>query len=264
MRIIFHTINQLLQQEHVTFFPDLRRKFMQFLESKNLQYYVEDDKYKKHYEEAKKFAGILTYEDHRRTYWALDHLLPKSVGTTIELVAYLYLLRNSGGYVVPLLLQQRLLGIRDHLLAPDYLLVVGRKVYGIEVEQLGDTGKVRQSNEFVSETGIPVLTASVPNTIPLRCCVCKRWILFCDAVIEKFCDISQPLGSDRIHCEGCNEEIYHGRLRPGDNEYHYHLRCVQNNDYVQNILVDPEQRQKRLIAYFPHLQGLERLVQPTQ
>src|SRR3990172_255019 len=101
MRIIFYTINQLLLQEHVTSFPELRRKFMAFLEGRNLECYIEDDNYRLEYDKAKKFDGALTYREHKDTYWAVDHLLPKSLGSATEFVVYLYLLRHSGGYIIP-------------------------------------------------------------------------------------------------------------------------------------------------------------------
>jgi len=260
MRIVFFTINQLLLQEHITAFPDQRKKFMNHLEERKLHFFIEDEKYRQYYEEAKKSQNHLTYREHKRVYWAADHLLPKSVGTAIELAVFLYLIRNKVGYVIPLLLQQRLLALKDHLIAPDFLVAKRGRIFGIEVEQAARTGKTRQSNAFMAETGIPVLTASILDTFPLRCYECRRWILYCDNIIDKFCDLAHKIESDQITCDSCNQVVYYGRLKKGDDEYHYHLECAQRYRYVRELLEDEKQSRKRLVAYFPSVGGLERVV----
>jgi len=260
MRMILYTINQLLQEEHITYFPELRRRFLTYLENRGLDNLIEDARYKENYEIAKKLDEPLGYKEHKGVYWSIDHLLPKSLGTVIELVVYLFLMRNSGSYVLPLLLHQRMPSLTKHIIPPDFLVVKQGRVFGIEVKQLRPTiREVRHTNEFMLESGIPVLTASVPNTVPLRCPKCNKWILYCDNIIDKFCDFSDKIESEKIQCEGCNEEIYFGRLGSGEREYHYHLRCVHDLPYVKEVLAKPDQRSKRLIAYFPYVQGLERL-----
>jgi hypothetical protein len=260
LRIILLTVNQLLLQEHVTYFPSLRRKFQKFLEDSQIAFFLEDEDYKGEYEAAKQVERPLTFREDRDTYWAVDHLLPKSIGLAVELLVYLYLLRNNVGYVVPLLLQQRLLGSKDHLIAPDFLVIRQGRVFGVEVEQGGRTGKIRQSNTFMQESGMPILTASIPTTFPMRCKVCNRWILFCDNVIDKFSDLAYQITSPEIVCDSCNQVVYYGRLEKGGDQYHYHLKCVDDNPYVKAVLSKEEQSSKRLIAYFPHVEGLERLV----
>ncbi len=260
LRILLTSVNQLLLQEHVTYVPALRKGFLAFLESQKLDFYIEDKRYQEHYEKAKKSDKPLTYQEDRYTYWSIDHLLPKSVGLSIELVVFLYLLRNLSGYVIPLLLEQRLLGIPGHLISPDFLVVQRGKVFGVEVEQGGRTGKIRQSNSFMQETGIPILTASVPTTFPMRCKVCDKWILFCDNIIDRFCDLGNRIESPEMPCDSCNQVVYYGRLRKGEDEWHYHLDCVKKEPYVKDRLADKDKRMKHLIAYFPNVEGLERLV----
>jgi len=260
LRILITTVNQLLIQEHVTYFPKLRAEFLEFLEKRKIDFYIEGEKYAEYYKKAKRSDKALTYSDDRYTYWSIDHLLPKSVGLSIELVVFLYLLRSLSGYVIPLLLEQRLLGNPEHLVSPDFLVVQRGRVFGVEVEQGGKTGKVRQSNTFMQETGIPILTASVPTTFPLRCKVCNKWILFCDNIIDNFCNLKYKIDSSWISCDSCNQVVYFGRLEKGGDEYHYHFDCVKKEQYVKEKLADKDQREKRLIAYFPHVEGLERLV----
>jgi hypothetical protein len=186
------------------------------------------------------------------------------VGTAIEFAVFLYLIRNRIGYVIPLLLEQRVLGTRDHLIAPDFLILQKGRIFGVEVEQSARTGKTRQSNRFMTETGIPVLTGSIPNTFPLRCKECKRWILFCDNIIDKFCDLSYQIKSQQIACDSCNSVVYYGRLEKGWDEYHYHLTCAEKYQYVKDLLQDEKNRKKRLVAYFPWVQGLETLMEEYQ
>ena len=150
MRMILYTINQLLQEEHITYFPELRRRFLAYLEKQGLDCLIEDEKYKKNYEIAKNSHEPLGYREHKGVYWAIDHLLPKSLGTVIELVVYLFLMRNSGGYVLPLLLQQRLPSLTKHIIPPDFLVVKQGRVFGIEVKQLRPTiGEVGRINEYM-------------------------------------------------------------------------------------------------------------------
>ena len=259
MRMMFYTINQLLIQEHVTGFPALRKKFMKHLEDAHLDNYIESKKYEKNYKKAKASSSWLTYQKDGDVYWAVDHLLPKSLGAAVELTVYLYLIRNKIGYVVPLLLEQRLLGLDDHLVAPDFLVVKYGSIYGVEVEQLAKTGKTHQSNPFVAETDIPVITASTLRTFPLRCPECRRWILFCDNIIDKFCNLKYRITSQKITCSKCNEVVYYGRLEKGGQALHYHLKCVEKYPYVTALLKKKEQRKRHLVAYFPYARGLEKL-----
>lgn len=225
-----------------------------------MDYYIEGDEYRENYKKAKESEDPLNHKNDKKVYKAIDRLLPKSLGTAVELVIYLYLLRHRIGYVIPLLLHQRLLGLDSHLIAPDFLVVTKGKVFGVEVEQSARTGKIRQSNEFMAETGIPVLTASVPTTFPLRCPDCHKWILFCDNIILKYADIDYPIAKNKIQCDSCNEVVYLGRIEKGGLEFHYHLHCAEKYDYVKAILADPKKRSKHLVAYFPSVQGLDRLI----
>ncbi len=260
LRILLLTVNELLLQEHVTYFPNLRRDFQNTLDKSNIDFFIEDEEYRSKYEEARASNDKLTYKDHGKVYRAVDRLIPKVPGTAVELIVYLYLLRSNVGYVIPLLLQQRLLGKDGHLVPPDFLVMKQGRIFGIEVEQLGATGKIQQSNAFMTETGIPVLTGSLPKAFPFRCPVCDRWILFCDNIIEKFSDLNYQMPSSYLTCDTCNEVVYFGRIKAGEDELHYHYRCISGERYVKNVLSNPAQRAKRLRGYFPYVDGLGSLV----
>lgn len=59
-------------------------------------------------------------DDIRDLYYAVDSLLPKSIGSVIELVVYLYLIRHDFGYVIPLTLHQRLFDRKGHLIVLNF------------------------------------------------------------------------------------------------------------------------------------------------
>lgn len=272
-KAILYVINQLLLQEPITMktYADLRKKLMQFMRKQGIENFFENESSEQIYKEAMAFAGDLSYADKtRQLYYAVDSLLPKSIGTVIELIVYLYLIRHNCGYVVPLLLHQRLLSKESHLIEPDFLVIKNGKIFGIEVKQAwGDVPD--HIFTFSSETTIPVIVARVPNTVPLRCPVCNRWILYCDEVIEKFSDTTKDIKDTRIQCTEeckrfakCRHVIYFGLLKQTDNkEYHYHYTCVKNKyPYVNEVLANEKQRKRRLIAYFPYVQGLESLEKP--
>lgn len=270
LKVILYIVNQLLLQEPITTktCTDLRKKFMRFMKKQGIEHFFEDASCEQLYEKAMAFEGNLSYRDKtRQLYYAVDSLLPKSIGTVIELIVYIYLIRHNCGYVAPLLLHQRLLSKESYLIAPDFLVIKGGKIFGIEVKQAwGDVPD--HIFTFSSETTIPVIVARIPNTVPLRCPVCNRWILYCDEIIEKFSDITQDIKDTKIHCAEecerfakCRDIIYFGPLKQTDNkEYHYHYACVKNKyPYVNQVLANEKQRKRRLIAYFPHVQGLESL-----
>lgn len=265
IKIILYTINQLLQQEHVTWFQDIRKKFQENMEKEKIDFFIEDSEYAKFYKKCKAYQKPLSYKGETKPlYFAVDSLLPKSVGSVIELVVYLYLIRHDFGHVIPLQLHQRLLSNNGHIIAPNFLIIKNKKIYGIEVKQA--RGAVPSHIfSFMSETSIPVIVATIPNTVPLRCYECNKWILYCGHIIERFSDMSEEIREIKVSCvdceqfEDCKNIIYYGPLDSEKKEYHYHYACVKNKRLVKRILKDEKERKKRLIAYFPFVQGLSRL-----
>lgn len=147
-----------------------------------------------------------------------DSLLPKTgQGLWNELITYLYMLKSNVGYILPLLLTQRIYSYDQILKPPDFIVIdydntiksihinnepqIGnisdQELIGVEVGR----GKEAQSGDFSYETKQPALTVSSEN-IPPRCPICGEWILFCDQVIEDFSDLNNPLTyiKDHIKC----------------------------------------------------------------
>jgi hypothetical protein len=270
LKMILYVANQLLIQEPVTTYAcfSTRKLLMNFMERQNIPYFFEDEEAKKIYEDAKKFKGDLSYKDKKtkKLYYAVDSLFPKSVGAAVELIVYAYLIRHNFGYVIPMLLNQRLLSHDSHSIAPDFLIVKNGRIFGVEVKQAFEKTP-DHIFEFSSQTSIPVVVARVPNTVPLRCPICKKWILYCDEVINRFSDYSQKIEDIKISCKKectnfkkCNYITYKGILKSNEKkEFHYHYDCVKKKPFVRGLLKDKNEQEKRLISYYPYVKGLSKL-----
>jgi hypothetical protein len=252
---IMHFCNMLMCYEVMTVSPNLRDKFLTKLKSKIKS--VGDEE---HYKELKNFKGTVGLkqgeseaEKHLNDYF--DTLLPKTAGGLWhELLVYVFLLRNDYGYIVPLLLSQKLLGYSDHLVPPDFLIITkDKRIYGIEVGMK----KEIQSGNFSLRTAIPTAMVDTINSRTSdRCPICKKWIIFCPYGIEKYSDTSKPVKESEIRCiEVCDkfkqEQILKGicphtkysrnKLKKQLSTHHkfadkrhYHYQCVLNN-VAQNI-----------------------------
>jgi hypothetical protein len=270
LKIILYSVNQLLIQEPVTtsaYFSE-RKRLMDFMQKQNIPHFFEDEEAKHVYKKARNFKGDLTYKDNKtkQLYYAVDSLLPKSIGAAIELIVYAYLIRHNFGYVIPMLLNQRLISHDSHLIAPDFMIVKNGRIFGVEVKQAFQETP-DHIFDFSSETSIPVVVARVPNTVPLRCPVCKKWILYCDDIINRFSDSNQKIEDTKISCKKecknfkkCDYITYKGVLNSSENkELHYHYSCVRNKRFVKKLMKEKKEQEKRLISYYPHVQGLGRL-----
>ena len=91
---------------------------------------------------------------------------------------YVFLIRTDIGYVIPLLLSQRLIGRKGSLIPPDFLVITyDKNLYGIEV----GIKKEIQSGSFSLQSNIPTATIDTINSRSSdRCPICKRWIPFCE------------------------------------------------------------------------------------
>ena len=193
-----------------------------------------------------------------------DSLLPKLPhGLWRELIVYIQLLRINAGYILPLLLNQRIVS-RDHFLKPPDFLVIKDDGSLIGVEVGG--GKEAQSSNFSTKMKCQMVTAENTN-IPPRCPICGKWVLFCDKVIEEFVDLSNPLLyiDEDIRCaHDCNiysyEQVmrgecphikYRGQINPATrpkqkikfkNAYHYHYACILRSQ--DTIALNEIERQK--------------------
>jgi len=269
VRIILYAVNLLLIQESIfSARIDERRRILRSLEQENLPNFFASDEERNLYRQLREFDGFV--EVGHPLYRTMDSLLPKSLGASIELIVYVHLLHRRIGYVVPLLFVQRLFNGMENIAPPDYLLLrEDGNVFGIEVGPgTGRFGpakaKVQQVNVFAQETALPVLTAEVPHLY--RCETCHEWITFCDHVIERAAQgeiqierisaMDCPLSAEHM----CERSVYFGETKSEGSKRRHHYQHYLRNQYVQRTaLVTERSRRSRLLHYFPHVSGLERM-----
>ena len=282
IRAILHFCNMLMCYEAMTVSPTLRDKYLHELKSKVSEVGDEDC-----FDELKKFKGTVGLkqgdsEAGKKLDDYFDTLLPKTAGGLWhELIVYIFLLRNDCGYIVPLLLSQKLLGHSDHLVPPDFLIITkDKRIYGIEVGMK----KEIQSGNFSLRTAIPTAMVDTINSRTSdRCPICKKWITFCPYVIEKYSDLSKPIKQAEISCvDVCNkfkpEDILAGKCphtkyarnklkkHPSTHhdfadKRHYHYKCVlQKVDANTKALLEANDEVKALKSHFPYYAGIECLI----
>jgi len=270
VRILLYTANLLLIQETLlSARPAERRRFLARLRSAKIGRFFASEKERREYEELMAFRGRITVREPRSLYKVMDSVLPRTPGMVLELIVYVQLLVKRLGYSVPLLVLQRLFRGQETLAPPDYLLLRPEgNVFGIEVGNgIGQfsltQGKVDQINRFTQDTSIPVITATVPHLY--RCAACDGWITFCDSVIERTAVGDIPSESmSALDCpqhgpNPCENAVYYGRLAANGKRLRYHYSHLTRNRYVQQVLRNEEVRRRKLLHYFPYVNGLERL-----
>lgn len=272
VEVIMHTVNLVWIQESIlSTRPAQRQQFMERLAAENLEHFYANATETQRYQD---LAGLNeeVFPGHA-LYRVMDSLLPKSAGVAIELLVYVYLLKRAIGYVVPLLFTQRLFRGPENFAPPDYLVLrPGGQVVGVEVGGgLGiygapSRGKLEQVNRFVQDTSIPVITATMPH-VGYRCPTCRSWPLFCPEVVERVTgdwDGEEALIScptcPRYEGGACPYILYRGQTEVGGDTRHYHYSHVKDSPYVQERSLRTEElRAKKLVSYFPLVNGLERL-----
>lgn len=282
IEIILRFVNILMSYEVMTVDVTLRKAFLKKLKEK-----VPEVRNENLYSTLVNYEGAVGLPQERsnterKLNRYFDKLLPKTAGGLWhELLVYIFLLRHDLGFIVPLLLHQRLLSASGALVPPDFLIITKDKdIYGIEVGRK----KEIQSGSFSLSTNIPTATIDTINSRSSdRCPICKKWIPFCEKVIKDFSDLDKerPLTS-KISClKECNifskDKISKGKcpytkysrtkaktldythIKYADG-YHYHYRCVLN--------ALPEEKRKHLIesrdatalkTHYPYYSGLEML-----
>ncbi|ACV23978.1 hypothetical protein [Methanocaldococcus fervens] len=121
IKAILYFVNMLMRYDSLTVDVELRKKVLDELGRERPQITTEEE-----YERLKNFDGSVGLkkgesdaDDKLNRYF--DTILPKTAGGLWhELLAYVFLLRNDVGYIVPLLLSQRLLSLEDHVVPPDF------------------------------------------------------------------------------------------------------------------------------------------------
>jgi hypothetical protein len=281
VRAILHFCNMLMCYEAMTVSSKLRVKFLAKLKSKIKE--VGDEGCFNELEKFKGSVGLKKGEsdaaDHLNDYF--DTLLPKTAGGLWhELIVYIFLIRNNCGYIIPLLLSQKLLGHSDHLVPPDFLIITkDKRMYGIEVGMK----KEIQSGNFSLRTAIPTAMVDTINSRTSdRCPICKKWITFCPHVIEKYSDFNYHVKKAEVRClEVCKkfskDEILTGKCphtkysrnpvksfpstqhKFADNK-HYHYQCVlkEVSASIKEKLHEGKDT-NALKTHFPYYSGLEGL-----
>lgn len=282
IKAILHFVNLLMCYEAMTVSSNLRKKFLEKLGEK-----IGEIKDESHYDELKNFTAAvgLKKEDTDAPPYLdkyFDSMLPKTAGGLWhELLVYIFLLRNNSGYIVPLLLTQRLMSLNGSIVPPDFLIIThDKRIYGIEV----GTKKEIQSGSFSLKTAIPTATIDTINSRTSdRCPICKRWIPFCDFIISNYSDTEKEIKKAEIRClEDCDlyskEEISAGkcpytkysRNKAQTLEYtqhgyagglHYHYKCVLENvsEDIKNKMIEANDT-VALKTHYPYYSGLEELI----
>jgi len=282
IRAMLYFVNLLMCYEVLTVSNTLRKRVLEELGAKITK--LKDEEY---YEELKDFTGTVGLKRgesdaprHLTRYF--DSLLPKTAGGLWhELLAYIFLLRNDFGYIVPLLLTQRLMSLRGSIVPPDFLIITyDKRVYGIEV----GTKKEIQSGSFSLQTAIPTATIDTINSRTSdRCPICKRWIPLCPYVIDNYSNLEKRITKPKVKClDECTfypeEKVATGecpytkysRNRAKTLGYthhvyadglHYHYRCILDKlpEDLKNTIVDAKDT-VALMTHYPYYGGLEELM----
>jgi len=264
IEIVMRISNKLLLQENISTDPKLRRGLINALLSKGLPNFFEDDEQKEKILQLKKYKGpIIWDQEGKEFYKIMDSLLPKSRGLIIESLIYLYLIHRKFGFVIPLLLHQRLISKGEIIAPPDFLLLKkDGRIFGIEVGSL----KEGQNTKFATTTSIPTVTAELDSDQPFRCPQCKQWITYCDEVIETYSKgKSTPYpfrcGDCKYFDKGkCKDIIFFGEipeLEKGKRRYHY--RCIAKKATVKKMSAK-NRLEKHLMVWYPTASIIDALV----
>ena len=276
IELILNLLNQLILWDSLTASPEIRSKVLKRLrEEIGTEFFKEEEMERRHsglqlyagdigFETAdknlpKEVTRVMGYEGNdipveKIRYWLdeyFDSILPKTAGGLWgELIVYLYLLRLNLGYVLPLLLNQRILagGDSQPLKPPDFLVIrEDGSLVGVEV----GGGKEIQSGRFSSKVRCQMVTVENPR-VPPRCPICGKKTLFCPKIMKDYADIENNpllLVKDDILCahecdlyeygqviEGkCPYTLYRGKVSQKvqakqeikyGSDYHYHYRCI--------------------------------------
>lgn len=282
VKLILYLVNLLMTYETLTVSQGLRKKLL-----KKLSLQIPEIKDEALFSNLLKHSGKvgLTKKESdasKQLDKYFDSILPKTAGGLWhELLVFIFLLRNDIGYIIPLLLSQRLIGLKRNIVPPDFLIIThSKQLFGIEVGRK----KEIQSGSFSLQTSIPTATIDTINSRASdRCPICHRWIQFCDFVIDKYSDFDSEISKPEVRCleEPCTlypkEDIKRGacpytkysrnlaRTRPyAQHEFanglHYHYKCVLDHlpEETKSILINANDT-IALKNHHPFYSGLEEL-----
>lgn len=267
VEIVMRTINKLLIQENISTDTTLRNGLLDALSALGLENFFEDEQQKLRFEALRQYTGTIIWGKEGNEYYkTMDAVLPKSRGLAIEFLIYLYLIHRRFGFVVPLLLHQRLITSTGAIAPPDFLVLKNDgRVFGVEVGYW----KEGQSNEFVTATSLPTISAELDHDQPFRCPKCQQWITYCNQVIESYSrGISSPNPLACSECKyfdggKCPDIIFFGEVPEVESgERRYHLRCVAEEPSVKK-LVKEKMLHDHLRAWFPTVSMIDTLIDRT-
>ncbi|MGR3311042.1 MAG: hypothetical protein ACUZ77_09720 [Candidatus Brocadiales bacterium] len=284
-KLIFYSVNQILLYDTITVNPQIRKLYIEKLETKINNALLYEKKGDQEIANAIKESDVKIWQNEWTTAIDdfIDSILPKTLGAPKELIVFAEFIRLQIGIIVPLLLIQRIFGNKNPIAPPDFLILKGNKeVYGIEVGYK----KELQSKEFSIRTSIPTFAVDLKNNMHNRCPKCGENILYCDVVIENY---SNGTLSDkmiernehrRVFCNecpnfdngNCKFSNYYGRVEGVNfNNHplvsnagrHYHTNCVKDDTYLYrkkpiNIL---ENHREDYFAQIPEIDGIENLIE---
>lgn len=283
VKLILYLVNLLMTYETITVSENLRKNFLNNLTK------IPEIKNEELFSELLKHSGEIGLPEKitkgsKKLNDYFDSILPKTAGGLWhELLLFIFLLRNDVGYIIPLLLTQRLISLKRNIIPPDFLIITHDKhIYGVEV---GRTKEI-QSAIFSLKTSIPIAAVDTRNSRSSdRCPICHRWLQFCDYVIEKYSDFSFKIPKKEVKClkecdiyseeekakGACPHTKYKRNRAPtlphtqhdyADGKYHYHYRCVLENvgkamrDKIINVRDNTS-----IKTHYPFYSGLEELIQ---
>lgn len=295
IKIILYFTNLLMCYESITIDINLRKKFLEnlkktipeiegeelFGELLDSEKYIGlgNSEFQKRHSQEEKYRH---FETEKKINKYFDKLLPKTAGGLWhELLVFAFLLRYDLGYIIPLLLHQKLLSGSGNLSPPDFLIITKNKnIYGIEVGRK----KEIQSGSFSLMTNIPTATLdTIGSRMSDRCPICGKWLLLCPYIIDNFSNLDKTIENLEVKCLEAKcpyyspEEIVKGecpytkyrrkvaKTRPYTQHkfadgFHYHYKCVLENlsQEKKELLINTNDV-TALKADYPYYSGLEML-----
>jgi hypothetical protein len=125
---ILHFTNLLMCYESITVNTDRRNLLLDYLTGK-----ISSIKNESGYTELRNYIGSVGMPESKASKTInsyFDKLLPKTAGGLWhELIVYIFIIRYNLGFILPLLLHQKIYSKDDHLVPPDFLLLTKIKEY---------------------------------------------------------------------------------------------------------------------------------------
>lgn len=277
---VLHFVNLLMSYESITINTNRRNLYLHQLIEKIPE--IENEDFFQELLEFEAPIGLPDSEASKSLSKYFDKLLPKTAGGLWhELLVYIFVLRNDLGFILPLLLHQKIYSLHDHLVPPDFLILAAdKRIYGIEV----GIKKEIQSGSFSLKTAIPTATIDTINSRNSdRCPSCKKWIGICPFVIDNYSNTNYKIENIKVSClNDCTlfsrEDIANGLCKYSkysrnraiilththhdfSDGKHYHYQCVLNNveENKRNEITEAED-ETGIKTHYPYYSGLEELM----